>query len=142
MHSIDPPPHQIVTPANKYQQRSLQEALENGNYYQTHLKKKDRLAKAEKTKLRRQCKHYIAPPYAKKIPFDHILISEFHTWLNKAKRIDNRYLEIAIKLDGLLKCMLAKTDIVEFNRLTKLIYDEIAQTSPNGKKNIISESRP
>ena len=97
MHSIDPPPHQIVTPANKYQQRNLQEA-----------KKKDRLAKAEKTKLRRQCKHYIAPPYAKKIPFDHILISEFHTWLNKANRIDNRYLEIAIKLDGLLKCMLAK----------------------------------
>ena len=55
---------------------------------------------------------------------------ELHTWLNKAKRTDNRFSEIALKKDACLKSLLAKSNIDDFDRLTKSIYDESTQESP------------
>ena len=124
MHSIAPPAHNKSTPANQYEKRSLADAIKHGNFCQKQLKQSPDMSEHFKKNLRRQCRNHISPPYAKTIDFDKILSPELHTWLNKSKRFDNRCIEIALKGDASLKCMLAITNIADFDRLTKAIYDE------------------
>jgi len=134
LHRIAKHRKRIVT-----KKRTLQEALQYGKNYAAQLKHSSDLSDSAKTKLRRHCKFYISAPYAKKIDFKNILIPEFHTWLNKAKRLDNRLYELAKKIDAVLKCNLAVTksndfDMQEFNLLTKQIFDESQTEHSNIEK--------
>ena len=55
--------------------------------------------------------------------------------LNKGKRLDNRFLELAKKIDAVLKCRLAwLEDNEDFSKLTKQIHDESRNKKPNPKK--------
>ena len=134
MHSIKPPAHIDNIPANQYKNRTLGDALTFGSKYRNQLKHNPGMSEYAKKQFRRQCHNHIAPPYAKNIDFDHILMPEFHSWLNKSKRWDNRFLEIASKLDAGLKSKLAKTNITEFDQLTKAIYTESTLNSPDLEK--------
>ena len=85
-----------------YKKRTLEDALKYGYTYQDELSKKE-ISESQKKALRKKFKNHISPPYSTEIKFENILIPEFHTWLNKAKRLDNRFFELAKKIRRGLK---------------------------------------
>ena len=135
MHSTKPPPYSNAPAADSYENRTLTEATTQGQHYIAQMKYSPPASDHAKRQLRRACQNHIAAPYSQTIIFDNILIPEFHTMLNKGKRLDNRFLELARKIDAVLKALLAwLEDYDEFNFLAKQIYDESRNEHPNDKK--------
>ena len=124
MHSIAPPAHNKSTPANQYEKRSLADAIKHGNFCQKQLKQSPDMSEHFKKKFAAPVSESYFTTLCQNNRLWEDSIPELHTWLNKSKRFDNRCIEIALKGDVSLKCMLAITNIADFDRLTKAIYDE------------------
>ena len=113
VHTLLPESDQDLA-ADYYPKTSLVECQTKSAGFLEELK-----TKKASTSLRAKYDHCTSEPFFKSIDFQNICVPEFHTVLNKAKRLDNRFLEIAKELDALLKCQLIELKAAELEGYTE-----------------------
>ena len=99
------PENQNDLAANDHPKTTLVESLDQSAGFLNEVK-----TKKPNTALRAKYNNYISEPFFKTLEFENIMVCEFHTLINNAKRVDNRSGEMTKDMDAVLKCKLIQIE--------------------------------